>query len=196
MVLKQRDGRTGTSRLRKKLAAPLPWRTGARDGGRGRVRLGRGTSHVAAGKHAVVWRPATPENARGAERRAGAIVDLGHAAAPRAGRPPPPPPVRWGVAPGASVPGEVAHHTWARASPSLLHRTADPLYANALRHEGRYDAPRRCRRATYSSEDDGVRVWGRPRRRDHRPRHSTGTTEDGPCARHGPRSRLSVLIQD
>lgn len=63
----------------------------------GDVRVSRGVSYVTPGKHAIVWRPATPDHTRievGAQ--AGAVIDL--EAPPLPERPPPvvaPPPVRW-----------------------------------------------------------------------------------------------------
>lgn len=63
----------------------------------GEVRVARGSSYVPPGKHAIVWRPATPDQTRvEIDAAAGAVTDL--EAPPLPEKPPPivaPPPVRW-----------------------------------------------------------------------------------------------------
>ncbi|MFO0740659.1 MAG: hypothetical protein U0270_32480 [Labilithrix sp.] len=155
MVLKQRDeANERIEELRKKLAR-LRFR-GAQvlvTVDAGEVRLGRGTSYVAAGKHAVVWRPATPEEQRvELNAEAGAIVDLEAPPLPeRPAAPPPPPPVRWESRQEHPFPKSLIY---VGAGVTALSFIVPPiLYANALATKDEYDAhPDVPTRDTYSSE--------------------------------------------
>lgn len=155
IVLKQRDDATARiTELRAKLAR-LRFRGAevlvAIDAGE--VHLARSTSYVAPGKHAVVWRPATPEQARvEIDAEAGAVIDLEPPPLPE---PPPavapPPPaaaVRWETRQEHPFPKSLLY---VGAGVTALSFLVPPiLYANA---RGTYDEYDRDKTKTELRDD-------------------------------------------
>jgi hypothetical protein len=122
----------------------------------GEVRVARGVSYVAPGKHAIVWRPATADQTRvEIAAAAGALLEL--EAPPLPEKPPPvsptpPPPVRWETRVEHPFPKSVLYIGAGVTALSFILPAA--LYAKALDTRDTYEAGQKTADAQndYSSQ--------------------------------------------
>lgn len=118
----------------------------------GDVRVGRGVSYLAPGKHAVVWRPATPEQVRTEiDLPPGDVLEL--EVPPLPSKPPvvAPPPVRWETRQEHPFPRSILY---AGVGLTALSFVVPPLlYSSALGTKDTYDrAPTSDLRDDYASQ--------------------------------------------